>query len=67
MQANLLIAIVSNKNKRRVGSVFFRKKLDESIGIAETTCQAPDWDKPGRMVMVRQEIEKRPEAAGKQL
>ncbi len=42
-------------------------KLDEGIEIAETTYQAPGWDHPRRMVMVRQEIEKRPKAAGKQL
>lgn len=42
-------------------------KLGDGIEIAETEYQAEDWDSPRRMVMVRQEIEKRPKAAGKQL
>ncbi len=32
------------------------------LEISETTYQANGWDKPGRMVMVRQETEKRPNA-----
>ena len=35
--------------------------------IAETTYQAEHWDCPRRIVMVRQEVEKRPKAAGKQV
>jgi len=42
-------------------------KLDEGIEIADTTYQGADWQKPRRMIMVRQEIDKRPKAAGKQL
>lgn len=42
-------------------------KLGEGIEIADTTYQSPEWDKPRRMVMVRQQIDKRPKAAGKQL
>lgn len=42
-------------------------KLDEGIEIAETTYQAEDWDAPRRLVMVRQQINQRPQAAGKQL
>jgi hypothetical protein len=42
-------------------------KLDEGIEIAETMYQSPQWKEPRRMVMVRQLIEKRPKAAGKQL
>jgi hypothetical protein len=41
--------------------------LGEGIEIAETTYQAENWDKPRRMVMIRQQIDKRPKAAGKQL
>lgn len=37
------------------------------LEIAETTCQAEGWEKPRRIVMVRQEVEKRPKAAGKQV
>jgi hypothetical protein len=42
-------------------------KLDDGIEIGETTYQAEDWSHPRRLVMVRQEITKRPKAAGKQL
>ena len=35
------------------------------LEISETTYQADGWEKPGRIVMVRQEMEKRPDAAGK--
>lgn len=42
-------------------------RLDDGIEIAETTYQADDWDAPRRIVMVRQEIAKRPKAAGRQL
>jgi hypothetical protein len=42
-------------------------KLGDGIEIAEMNYQAPEWDEPRRMIMVRQEIDKRPKAAGKQL
>ena len=35
--------------------------------ISETIYRANSWEKPRRIVMVRQEIEKRPKAAGKQI
>jgi len=41
--------------------------LDDGIQIAETTYQAHNWKYPRRLVMVRQQISKRPKAAGKQL
>ena len=42
-------------------------KLGDGIEIAETTYQAPEWEKTRRLVMVRQEINIRPKAAGRQL
>lgn len=42
-------------------------KLDDGLEISETTYQADDWDNPRRLVMIRQEINKRPKAVGKQL
>ena len=42
-------------------------KLDEGVEVATTTYQSPLWDKPRRIVMVKQEIDKRPKATGKQL
>ena len=41
-------------------------KIADGLEIAETTYQAEGWKKPRRIVMVRQEVEKRPKAAGKQ-
>ena len=42
-------------------------KLGDGIEIADTEYQSPDWEKARRMIIVRQEISKRPKAAGKQL
>ncbi len=42
-------------------------RLDDGLEIAETTYQAEDWNGPRRLIMVRQEISKRPQAVGKQL
>ena len=42
-------------------------KLDEGIEIAETDYLAEGWELPRRMIMVRQQIDKRPKAAGRQL
>lgn len=42
-------------------------RLDEGLEIAETTYQAKDWEIPRRIIMVRQNIKLRPNAAGKQL
>ena len=39
--------------------------VDDGLEIAETTYQADGWKEPRRIVMVRQEIERRPNAAGK--
>ena len=42
-------------------------EVADGLEIAETTYQAEGWEKPRRIVMVRQEVEKRPKAAGKQI
>jgi hypothetical protein len=42
-------------------------KLDQGVEISETMYQSPLWDKPRRMIMVRQEIKFRPKATGKTL
>ena len=42
-------------------------EVAEGLEIAETTYKAEEWEKPRRIVMVRQEVEKRPKAAGKQV
>ncbi|MEO8230862.1 MAG: IS1380 family transposase [Ignavibacteriota bacterium] len=42
-------------------------RLDDGIEISDTTYQSPEWEKPRRMIIVRQEINTRPKATGKQL
>jgi len=41
--------------------------LDAGLEIAETMYQSPAWSFPRRMIMVRQWIDQRPKATGKQL
>lgn len=41
--------------------------LDNGLQITETTYQSDTWESPRRLVVVRQHIEKRPKATGKQL
>ena len=41
-------------------------KLDEGIDVSEMSYQSPSWDKPRRIVVVRQHIKVRPNATGKQ-
>ena len=42
-------------------------RIDDGIEIAEFDYQAQDWEKPRRMIAVRQKIATRPQAIGKQL
>ena len=42
-------------------------EVTDGLEISETTYQADSWDNPRRIIMVRQEIEKRPKATGKQI
>lgn len=42
-------------------------KLDEGVEIAEVLYESSLWNKPRRMIMLRQEINLRPKATGKQL
>lgn len=41
--------------------------LGEGLEITETTYQSDTWESPRRLVVVRQQIDKRPKATGKQL
>ena len=41
--------------------------VDEGIEICDTTYQSPEWEKPRRMVVVRQKVKERPKAVGKTL
>lgn len=42
-------------------------EVANGLEISETTYQANGWNQPRRIIMVRQEIQKRPNAAGKQV
>lgn len=42
-------------------------QLDNGVEICDTQYQSPMWDEPRRIVIVRQEIKKRPQATGKTL
>ena len=42
-------------------------ELDEGVEVAETYYQSPLWDKPRRMIIVRQQIEQHPSCTGKTL
>ena len=41
--------------------------LEDGIQISDTMYQSPGWEKPRRMIIVRQEINIRPKSTGKQL
>jgi len=53
--------------KRRLAVHKTWLKLDYGIEIAECEYQSPSWSKSRRLIMIRQNIEKRPKAVGKQL
>lgn len=42
-------------------------RLEDGIEISDTLYQSPEWEKPRRLIIVRQEINTRPKATGKQL
>jgi hypothetical protein len=41
--------------------------LEDGLQVTETTYQSDTWEEPRRLVVVRQQINKRPKATGKQL
>lgn len=53
--------------QRKIASQKTWLSLDEGILISEFQYQAQDWSKPRRMIVVRQKVEQRPKAVGKQL
>lgn len=53
--------------QNRIASIRNWMKIDDGIEIGEFTFQAPEWQTARRMVTVRQRIEQRPNAVGKQL
>jgi hypothetical protein len=53
--------------QRSIASVMNWMRIDKGIEIGEFTFQAQDWTTARRMITVRQKIEQRPNAVGKQL
>jgi len=53
--------------QRKVAGIKNWWKLDDGLQIAETVYQSDMWEKPRRLIVVRQQIQKRPKATGKQL
>ena len=53
--------------QRKVAGLQDWWNLEDGLQITETSYQSDTWDKPRRLVVVRQQIKKRPKATGKQL
>lgn len=63
----IVAARFSHPIQRLVDKQDFWLKVDEGIEISEKTYQAESWEKARRIVIVRQKINQRPQASGKQL
>lgn len=57
----------NNNVKILLASQALWTEVDDGLQIAESTYQAQGWEKPRRIIMVRQETDKRPRAAGKKI
>ncbi len=57
----------NNSIKIQLASQAKWTEVADGLHIAESTYQAQGWEKPRRIIMVRQEIDKRPKAAGKRI
>ena len=53
--------------QRKVAALKDWWTLEDALQITETTYQSDTWAEPRRLVVVRQQIKKRPKATGKQL
>lgn len=53
--------------QRKVAGIKNWWNLDDGLQIAETPYQSDTWEEPRRLIVVRQQIQKRPKATGKQL
>ena len=57
----------NNRIKYRLTHETAWVEVTDGLDISETTYKSYSWEKPRRIIMVRQEIQKRPMAAGKQI
>jgi len=53
--------------QRKIASLKTWWKIENGIEITEFDYQSEDWEQPRRMIAVRQKIDTRPKATGKQL
>ena len=69
-QKNIKYVIVARHYstiQRKVAGLKDWWTLEDGLQITETTYQSDTWEKPRRLVVVRQKIKKRPKATGRQL
>ena len=63
--------IVARRFNNRIKSCLTHEKvwteITDGLEISETVYKAEDWKESRRIVMIKQEVEKRPKAAGKQV
>jgi DDE family transposase len=53
--------------QRKVAGLSRWWTLEDGLQVTETTYQSDTWERPRRLVVIRQQIKKRPKATGKQL
>lgn len=63
----IIVARHYSSIQKKIASLKNWWTLDDGLQITETTYQSPTWEAPRRLVVVRQQIQKRPKATGKQL
>lgn len=71
LEENRLKYIIACRFNNRIKYALVNEKtwieICDGLEIAETTYQANNWEKVRRVIMIRQEIEKRPKSAGKKI
>ncbi len=67
-QLNYIISVKNYRSiQRRISEIPKWLTIDEGIEISEFYYQGIEWDRPRRIIAVRQKIDLRPNATGKQL
>lgn len=63
----IIVARHYSSIQKKVASIDNWWTLEDGLQIAEITYQSDTWEAPRRLIVVRQQIQKRPKATGKQL
>ena len=63
----IIVASHYSTIQRKIASLKNWWNLDDGLQVTESTYQSDLWEKPRRLVVVRQQLQKRPKATGKQL